>query len=247
MHLFEFNDAPWLPWPIRKTLFETMEMCNTYFRRFDREVAQQAIALATHHNLTTIVEMGAGHAPVTRALLELEESDQLHLVPCDLIPQTKTYAALAEAHPKRVFPRYDSIDSTTQHTWPPGTLLVVASAFHHVPPPSRESALATLTASADRVAVFEPIQRSLPSMLLTLTSIVPCLLLPIVLIKRPGRLRRIVCCWLFPIVPLMFLWDALVSCNRCWNEATWRSTRENIAIARPASIENRLHFQSETR
>jgi hypothetical protein len=109
MHLFEFNDAPWLPWPIRKTLFETMEMCNTYFRRFDREVAQQAIALATHHNLTTIVEMGAGHAPVTRALLELEESTSCHVI---LFHKQKR-TLHSQRHTQNVF-SHDTIPSTQQ-------------------------------------------------------------------------------------------------------------------------------------
>jgi hypothetical protein len=244
MFLFEFNDSPWLNWWFRQTLFEIMEVCNTRFRRFDKEVASQSLEIATANHLTTIVEMGAGHAPVTRALTELKESDGITLTPCDLLPQQAVYADLEARFPGKVQPRYDSVDLTRVNDWPPGTLLVVASSFHHIPFTSRRQAIRVLTQSADRVAVFEPIKRSASSMALTLTAVVPCLLLPLVLIRRPGFVRRVVTCWLVPIVPLMFLWDAMVSCLRCWPDATWRAVLSEEAQGRPPHIVSSLHFQS---
>lgn len=244
MFLFEFNDSPWVSWWFRQTLFEIMEVCNTRFRRFDREVASQALAIAKANKLTTIVEMGAGHAPVTRALAALDGSDGITLTPCDLLPQHAAYADIAARFPGKVQPRYDPVDLIRVNAWPSGTLLVVASSFHHIPFESRREAIRVLTESADRVAVFEPIKRSLVSMCLTLTAIVPCFLLPIVLIHRPGRARRVVTCWLVPVVPLMFLWDAMVSCLRCWPDTTWRDVLTTQAENRPAHILSSLHFQS---
>lgn len=245
MFLFEFNDSPWLNWWFRQTLFEIMEVCNTKFRRFDKEVAREALAIAKANHLTTIVEMGAGHAPVTRALADLEGSEGITLTPCDLLPQQAVYTELKAGFPGKVQPRYDSVDLARVNEWPAGTLLVVASSFHHIPFGSRRQAIRSLTGSADRVAVFEPIRRSALSMGLTLTAIVPCLLLPLVLMNRPGGIRRVVTCWVVPVAPLMFLWDAMVSCLRCWPDATWNSVLAQEAGDRsPPRLVSRLHFQS---
>jgi hypothetical protein len=244
MFLFEFNDAPWLSWGLRRTLFEIMEVCNTRFRRFDREVARQALVFAKANHLTTIVEMGAGHAPVTRAIAELEGTDGITVTPCDLLPQQAVYAGLQARFPGVVRPRYDPVDLTHVNQWPPGTLLIVASSFHHVPFKNRRNAIHVLTESADRVAVFEPIRRSAFSLALTQAAIVPCLLLPLVLIDRPGSVRRVLTCWLVPIAPLMFLWDAMVSCLRCWPDSTWKAVLAKEVQGRPPHIVSGVHFQS---
>ena len=63
VNLFQFNADPRVPRPLRQTLLETFEFCNTVLRPYYKQVADAALDYAAQKQLGTIVELGAGHAP----------------------------------------------------------------------------------------------------------------------------------------------------------------------------------------
>jgi hypothetical protein len=222
-HLFEFMDLDWLPSSLRGTLREILLCaCNKPFRPYYAWVADRLLDAAKAGGYTTLVELGAGPAPITSLLAKDPRSDGLRLVPCDLNPDGPAYDALAKRYPGKVVPRYDPVDFSRPREWGPHTLLYLSGAFHHIPPEHRAAMLSALTDSAECVQVFEPLRKTVWSMLFVLASIIPALLIPIWLIGRPGRLRRLFWCWLFPVAPLMFWWEGMISCLRMWSDGQWR-------------------------
>jgi hypothetical protein len=222
-HLFEFMDQDWLPSSLRGTLREILLCaCNKPFRPYYAWVADEVLRAAKAGGFTTLVELGAGPAPITRLLARDPRSDGLRLVPCDINPDPPAYDQLAKRCPGKVVPRYDPVDFSQPQQWEPHTLLYLSGAFHHIPPQHRAGILTSLTNSAGRVMVFEPLRRTAGSMLFVLASIVPALVLPAWLVARPGRLRRLFWCWLVPVAPLMFWWEGIVSCLRMWTDQEWR-------------------------
>jgi hypothetical protein len=101
---FEFCDQKWVPAGARECLFETMEACNTGILSYNRCVAERVLELATEHGIDTIVELGAGRAPITTHLTQLPDSSGLRLIPCDLSPNVAAYHALEAKHPEQVRP-----------------------------------------------------------------------------------------------------------------------------------------------
>ncbi|HUG68893.1 MAG TPA: class I SAM-dependent methyltransferase [Pirellulaceae bacterium] len=227
-YLFEFCDQKWVPATARECLFEIMEACNSGLRSFNGEVADAVIEIATKEGLCTIIELGAGRAPVTTQLARDERADGLKLVPCDIAPNEVVYRQLASRYGGRVQPIYSSVDITQAHDLLDASVLVLAGMMHHVPFELRPKVLRALSESGSRMAMFEPLKRSFLSMFLASLSIVPAILLPITFFRRPGRLRRFFWCWVVPVVPPMFAWDGVTSCLRQWTASEWRQQFDRL-------------------
>ena len=223
-HLFEFCDQSWMPNGARECLFESMDLCNTGYRSFNRRVADQALAIVEEHGLNTIVEIGAGRAPITTLLAEDERANGVTLVPCDVSPNMAVFQALEQRYPGRVAPFYESMDVTQPHNWPGKSLLLFCGIMHHIPFSLRDSIVRTLGKSRIRVAVFEPLRCNFLSMFLATLAVFLALWLPIAYFKRPGRLRRFFWCWCLPIVPIAFVWDGVISCLRQWTTEEWQAS-----------------------
>ncbi len=237
-HLFEFMDQEWLPSSLRNVLREILEVgCSRPFRPYYEWVAQEVLQAAKQAGCRRVVELGAGEAPVTKVMAPDPASDGLELVVSDYNPDRKEYEALEKRWPGKVVARYDRVDFSVPQRWEPGTLLFLSAALHHLPPALRPQVLKSLTASARPVMVFEPLRRTPLSVLFVLPSLVPALLLPLWLLKRPGRGWRFLWCWLLPVAPLLFWWDGCVSCLRMWPDAEWRRQLAGLlGPDRPAEV-----------
>ena len=231
LYLFEFCDQAWIPQGARECLYEVMDACNSGLRSFNRQVARSAIQTARANDLKTIIELGAGRGPVTTELTRHEDTAGLKLVPCDLVPNIDAYRKLEEAHPDRVVPIYSPVDLTKPQVALNDAVLVLAGMMHHIPFALRPAVLKTLTQTNSQVAIYEPLLRTWLSMFMALLSFFPALWLPITFFNRPGKLRRILWCWLIPIVPYMFAWDGVTSCLRQWTVAEWQAAFASLPQA----------------
>ena len=101
-HLFEFGDQTWLPRSLRATIFDILDACNSQYRNFYGWVADEVLNIVREEGVTTVVELGAGRAPVTRALVRDSRCQGLTLVPCDLVPDSEAYRELEQSHPGMV-------------------------------------------------------------------------------------------------------------------------------------------------
>jgi hypothetical protein len=251
LFLFEFMDHPRTPRLLRETLLDVLDYCNSDFRPYYKEIAEQVVALADRRELNTIVELGAGYAPLTKELARLSgdspdrDSPGRQFIPCDLYPEPEAWRCLQREFGNSIQPEFAPVDFTKKHDWGPRAGVVLCATLHHIPPALRRDTLLALHDSADCVLIFEPLRKTPFSMFLVLFAIIPALLTPLFRIRRPGRLRRIVLCWLLPIVPLMFVWDALVSCLRQWSPAEWEKFTATVpAEARRPEITSRPHSQT---
>jgi hypothetical protein len=221
-HLMEFMDQEWLPRTLRATLREILDCGNSRpFRPYNSWVAGEVIRSAEEGAYRRVVELGAGTAPITRAIAKKGVLDSVHLVPCDRNPDITLYVWLQKRFPGQIAPLYEEVDFSRPRRWPDRTLLVISAALHHVPPDERRDVLTVLVESADRVMIFEPLRRTALSALFVLLSLVPAVLLPIMYAGKPGRLRRILWCWLLPVAPMLFIWDGVVSAVRQWTGGEW--------------------------
>jgi hypothetical protein len=153
------------------------------------------------------------------------------------------YQQLAASFPDRVFPIYESVDLTKPQSELGNAVLVMAGMMHHIPLALRPNVLKTLSATNSHMMMFEPLRRTALSMFLAALAIVPAWLLPLTFLARPGRARRILWCWLVPIVPLMFAWDGVISCCRQWTAQEWLSAlgHDQCQDARDVEIDRGLN------
>jgi hypothetical protein len=234
LHLFEFMDHPATPKALRATLLDVLDFCNCDFRPWYRQLADDLLHTATTAGCRCVAETGAGAAPILRELALLIRSrppgseHPLTLIPSDLYPVPDVWHKLQHEFPN-IQPIYQPVDMFGSHAWPAGTLLLLAASLHHIPRHRRTLLLEHLLQSATCILIHEPVRRTPVSMLLTSLCWFPALLTPAARIHRTGSLRRILLCWLVPIVPLMFVWDGLVSCLRQWTDSEWTHAQQLLA------------------
>jgi hypothetical protein len=222
MHLFEFIDQAWVPSSLRDTMRDIFEYGKSRpFRPYYNWVVGEIIRIAKERGATTVVELGAGTAPLTRHLLRHPEAQDLKLVVCDSKPDEEAYRESEQASQGRVQPIYSAIDFSQPRDWPKDSLLVLSATLHHIPSAERAQVLNALRSNGNPVLVFEPLRRTASSILFVALSLTPALLTPLRYLGRAGRVRRFVWCWLLPAAPIMFLWDGVVSCIRQWTPVDW--------------------------
>jgi hypothetical protein len=216
LYLFEFCDQPWVHSSVRECLFELMDFCNSGIRSFNSRVAEEALKMAKEGGVNEIVELGAGRAPITVKLANDPRADNLVMVPCDLFPNETVFRQLEEKYQGKVKPIYTPVDITQTHSELNNKILVMAAMFHHVPFNKRTQVLKSLSETSSRCVIFEPLKRSWTAIFLCLFVIFPVLIFPLAYWKNKGFLRRALWCWVVPVVPVMFIWDGIVSCLRQW-------------------------------
>lgn len=237
----------WWKSPIRKTMFEILQFCNTKFRMSYASVAKDAVRIAREEGIQTIVELGAGTAPLTREIAADPEARGLRLVPCDLVPDVAAYEAIAQRYPGQVEPKTVPVDYGQLHDWGPSAMLLLMGTFPAIDAKDRSRVLENLTRSSQRVMVIEPLRKSVFSVISACLSVFLGLMLPLYLWGSPGTLRRIVWCWLCPLATLLFAADGVRWCFRCLSEAEWRTALSRTAGEnRSPAIRNAPNWQEVT-
>lgn len=227
-HLFEFMDHRWTPAAVRATLLDVLDFCNSQFRPWHRQTAGEIVRWARSRPGAAVVELGAGSGAILREVARLDQaaaaagSEPICLIPTDLYPALEAWRRMQREFPQ-IQPREMPVDFEEAPFWRSDTVLVLAAALHHIPRERRTPLLLRLAENAGVVLICEPVRRTLCSLLLTSFCWIPALLAPAARMCQPGALRRIVLCWAVPVVPLMFVWDGLVSCLREWSDEEWRT------------------------
>jgi hypothetical protein len=223
---------------------EIVEFCNARFRSYYPLLADAALKRATAEGFTTIVELGAGCGPLTERMAADPRSAGIRFIVCDLIPDRAAFRRLANRFPDRVEAIYEPVDFSECRDWGPKSLLLLSAAFHHVPVERRSDVLRTLRESAGGVMIFSTVRKTMWCLLTAPLVVFPALLLPIAFRHRPGRLRRILWCWLLPIAPLMMMWDAIGGCLRQWSRSDWQSADGHSPTRKSLEVREALNVQT---
>ncbi len=234
---FEFMDVAGLPESLRLTVREALECgMGAPFRDYADWVCLETLRVAKEQRCDAIIEMGAGTAPLARRLVRNPDLGNVQVVVCDLHPDRDTYQALAREHSGKIRPIFESVDMMKEHSFASfgqRQMLVLSASFHHIPPAARIKTLRALLASAPHVLIFEPLRRTLESLIYGPTVFSTALLSPLVFIRRhglhrEGHWRRIFWTWFVPLAPIMLAWDGFVSAARMWTAQEWHEAFESI-------------------
>jgi len=101
------------------------------------------------------------------------------------------------------------------------------SAFHHYPPDRAEAVLADAVAKGRGVCVFEGVSHRAIG-LLSVPLQVPAMMLMTPFV-RPFRWSRLVFTYLIPLIPLVVLFDGIVSMLRLYSEDELRELVERVS------------------
>ncbi|NPC70358.1 hypothetical protein HPP05_11430 [Corallococcus exiguus] len=221
LHLFEFLDQSWLPAPLRRGEVDYLHVVLDKTRPYD-SVAPQLADLLRMSGTNRIIDLCSGTGGPWRTLLpalrrvhgeaEVVLTD-LHPTPVPELPEGAQYR-----------------DTPVDVMHIPEELTGLRTLFeglHHFRPKQAKALLADAATRGVPIAAFELTQRSLLYVLFQILLIIP-LVWGFTLLIRPRRWWRLVLTYLVPIIPLLILWDGVVSSLRTYTPEDLEELTEGL-------------------
>jgi len=231
LHLLEIAEQPWCPRAVRDGLTDYLAFVVDRGRAYAAAVPLLARALdATRPSVSApaaVVDLASGAGGPWKALAaELAELDvPVRVCLTDLHPNADAYARLAAESGGAVAGRAEPVPADAV---PPALygFRTMFSAFHHFAPAAARRVLADAAARGAGIAVFEATRRDVRAVVLTLLT--PLLVLLATPFIRPFRWSRLLWTYVVPAIPLVVLFDGVVSCLRTYTPDELRALAAGI-------------------
>ena len=214
LHALEIEDQDWCPQAVRDGVTDYLQFALVTAKPYAVAVPQLAEALK-RTGTKRVVDLCSGAAGPWRWLLPALAEQGLDLSVCltDRYPNLRSLPNTPKGNPK-IHYHPQPVEATQV---PPelGGFRTVFTAFHHFRPEQARAILVDAVNSRQGIAVLEASQRRLLALLLLLPlPLAIWLLTPFI---QPFRWSRLFWTYVIPLVPLVTLFDGLVSCLRTYN------------------------------
>lgn len=214
IHLFEFEDQKWLPGFIRNYMTDFLQFLANKTPMYKAIVPVIEKALR-ESNTNQIIDLGSGGGGGLIWLnKELRKKNpDLKILLTDYFPNIPAFE-----HTKKYADNFDFIKTPIDARNVPENLNGLRTQFlslHHFKPKDAQQILQNAIDTNSSIAIFEGQERSFQSILAMIFSPISVLLTtPFI---RPFHIGRIIFTYLIPIVPILILWDGVVSSLRTYS------------------------------
>ncbi|WP_438010257.1 hypothetical protein WME89_17370 [Sorangium sp. So ce321] len=224
LSLFEWNDSPWAPGPLRELIIESLSRTIRWGGML-RGLIEPFRGFLAASGATEVIELGAGAAGPSEVLIgELLRAGTTppRFVLTDLLPQPEAWAEAAARHPSFVAFEPSPVDATRI---PPalaeGRARLMINAFHHFSPELARAILADAARGSSGIFLSEGFERN-PLGFLPMVPVGVAALAANPLLTRRSRAAKAWLTWATPIAAAASVWDGLVSTLRVYSEAELR-------------------------
>ncbi len=204
LHLFEFGDQRWLPSIFKEALTDILQF---QVQEIYQPVAPKLATLIKQTNKNQITDLCSGASGPWETLIQQLQNEGIYpkVLLTDKFPNPKYIQQFNHPniayleHPMDIFEIQPSEDS----------IYTIFTAFHHFNPKQAVQILNTLVNTQQPIVIFEFTQRRWQ-------NIIGMLLSPILIFLTIPRLplqrwQYYLFTYLFPIIPLIYIWDGMVS------------------------------------
>lgn len=220
LRLFEFGDQPWFPRVLREG--ETAYLAAAYrFFPLAREWAERILNALHPGGRIEILDLCSGAGGAMPSIVdELEKRGcNASVTLSDLYPNLKS-----ASHPGISW-LPEPLDATRV---PPelAGVRTMFSAFHHFRPEAARAILEDAFRGRRSICIFESGSGTLLGVVTMI--LVPLNVLAIMLFARPFRWNYLVFTYLIPLLPLIVLWDGIVSMLRIYSPEQMRTLTKDL-------------------
>jgi hypothetical protein len=222
LHLVEFTDLPRLPRVLRRWLGDYLRGIVTLTGIFEAAAPRIAELLrATGGDRVVDLCSGAGGPwPALARPVEAALGRPVHVLLTDLHPDAGTWKWLAASSPAGVSGHPGPVPADDVPSDLPG-VRTLFDGLHHLPPEAARAVLADAARHGVPLVSAEAVDRSAVGLLGVLFS--PLLVWGVTPLLRPVSLPRLLLTYVIPLVPLLVLWDGIVSVLRCYRPEELRA------------------------
>jgi hypothetical protein len=225
LHLFEFNDQNWLPTSWRDWMTDYLHFVSTRFNIY-APVAPKLKQTLESINCNTVVDLcSGGTGPAI--MVQQQMSKQNYYITITLTDLYPNLRAFQNASATNGNVRY--IETPVDATNTAQTLRgfrTIFNAFHHFNPDMAKKILANAVKNSEGIGIFEITERSLKTVLSILLT--PIIVLAVTPFIKPLSLGRLLWTYIIPMMPLLILWDGVVSCLRSYSPQELKELAESI-------------------
>lgn len=218
LHLFEFEDQPWLPRQIRDGITDFLRNAIRRSRIYDSVAPRLARALSATGD-TRVVDLCAGGGGdwelLHRAIPQIAQG-QARVTLTDYYPNVAAFQALSAKAPQVFDYRAEPVSAMQVPPELTG-FRTLFSSFHHFREPAAAGILRDAVAQRQGIAIVESTQRH--PLMLAYMLLTPLLVMLLTLIEGPRTPSRLFWTFVLPVVPLTVMFDGLVSCMRTYTPA----------------------------
>jgi hypothetical protein len=228
IHLFEFEDQPWLPGIVRDLATDYLRFIQATFRLHRPIVPLLAQALRTTSQRQIIDLCSGGGGPVLEIQKALSAAGlNTSITLTDRFPNWCAFRQIEQASEKQISFVSESVDARSIPDQLKGVRTIFNS-FHHFRESDAQKLLRDAAEGGQPIAIFEYAERSVLIVFLTmiLTPFLVALATPFV---RPFRWSRVVLTYVLPLIPLTCWWDGVISQLRAY------TVEELIALTKELS------------
>ncbi len=223
VHLLEIEDQPWCPQPIRDGGTDWLHfMANTH-KAFNA-IAPKLREVMTRFDADRIVDLcSGGGGPWLSLAPLLARSGRIDVCLTDFYPNLTAFLRIFSASRGRIGYCSDQVDATDVPAELDG-VRTIFNAFHHFRPRQAQAILADAVRKRRPIVVVEGSDNRLLGIALIL--LMPLAMLAMTPRIRPFRWSRLLFTYLIPAIPLLGLFDGIVSMLRIYSP---RELREMVA------------------
>lgn len=214
IHLFEFEDLDFMPIFLREYLTDYLRYVGNLFGILNPSL-EIIIDTLKASGKTKIVDLcsGGGGAWLSLYPKVREEIPEAQIILTDLYPNQRAIEFINKES-EGIRYKETSVNAVDIDESVDG-LRTQCLSFHHFPESSAVRLIQNAVDNGDPILIIEGQERSLRTLIQF--AFVPIFVLLLTPFIRPFSLGRLIFTYLIPIVPLLVLWDGLVSVLRTYS------------------------------
>ncbi len=233
LHLFEFNDQPWLPRVLRNAETAYLEVAYRLFP-LARLWAEKILTVVQPGQPVHILDLCSGSCgPLASIVAFIEERGYVASATlCDLYPNKES----------AVSPRLSWIPEPVDATRVPAEyegIRTMFSAFHHFRPDAAKAILADAVKHNRPICIFESGSGTAAGIAAILG--VPLVVLALMPFAQPFRWANLLFTYLVPVLPLIILWDGIVSMLRVYSPEQMKQLAASVTANGYSWESGRIH------
>jgi hypothetical protein len=214
IHLFEFEDLEWFPTFLRNYITDFLQFLSNKTKIYKSiiPILKKGLEKSSTNQIIDLGSGGGGGLIWLNSELKKDISN-LKIILTDYYPNISAFKFT-----KKQADNFEYVEKSVDARDVPSELSGLRTQFlslHHFRPDDAKQILQNAMNSNSSIAIFEAQERSFKSILAMLFSPISVLLTtPFI---QPFNLGRFIFTYLVPIVPLIVLWDGVVSSLRTYS------------------------------
>jgi hypothetical protein len=230
IQFIELHEQPWFPSSLRADVTDALQFGFNLMRAYEptAPLLQRIIDSASNRtNGKSIVDMCSGGGgpwqDLARQLRSHESGVQILLT--DKYPNLKAFESVSASSDHHITFYPEPVDAMNVPRTLTG-LRTMFTSFHHFAPEDARAILQNAVDAGESVGIFEITKRSPSAIALIFVGVLLMFLhTPRI---RPFRWSRLLWTYLIPIIPLVLIFDGVVSCLRTYRQQELREFVEKL-------------------